>query len=893
MLIGRTVGHYQITAALGAGGMGEVYRATDMTLGREVAIKVLPADVASDPERLARFRREARVLASLNHPNIAAIHGFEEVDGTAFLTLELVEGEDLAERLRRGPVPTGEAIEIAKQVAEALEAAHERGVIHRDLKPANIKVTPAGMVKVLDFGLAKAWAGDDSGEHPLRSPSLSPTFARDETAAGVILGTAAYMSPEQARGRVVDRRADIWAFGVVVVEMLTGRGLFHGETITDVIAAVVTAEPDLSTLPPDTPSAVRRLLRRCLQKDPRVRLPDIGSARVELSEVLSGVSDEDGLAASGVATAPAVRPSRPALTLLGGVLLLGALIGAYVAGRRATPAAPPVPVVRFSMPLEAGLQLDPNAPPHVSPDGRYLLLEVQNKGRWALWMRRMDSLELEALAGTDDGVSPFWSPDSRYIAFVAGQQLKRFAVGGGGVQTLGTLDSSFVGGGAWSPAGTIVLSKGRAGQNTPEGATLVTIPASGGAVRPLTTLDPSLGETGHHSPLFLPDGRHLAFTVAGNAAAAGAFTIALDAPTERRRLLAERTVPEFARGHVLFVRSNTLLALRFDERTREVRGESRAIAENVAVFAPAGLGRFSASSAGLIAYIPAVPSDAQLAWVTRSGAPLSTIGEPQQYGQIALSPDNKQVAVELQKANGDYNIWIVDVARGVPTRMTFGGGSDRNPVWSPDGSQIVFGSTRDGPFALYRKSVTDGRPEVRLFETTEALYPENWTPDGRSIVYQNAGTPEKGRTAWIRPLDGPSTATPIVDIGFNVDELQVSPDGRLLAYISAESGRYEVYLSPLDGAGRKVRVSIDGGGQPKWRRDGRELFFVSRGKVHAVEIRPGADPVVGLPEPLFELWETGPDFDDYAPSADGQRFLVKRPIADKTASVHVLMHWDQ
>jgi Tol biopolymer transport system component len=872
--------------------MGEVYRARDTTLNREVAIKVIPPKMAGDADRIARFRREAHVLASLNHPNIAGIYGFEEVDGIAFLILELVEGEDLAERLRHGPVPVREALEIAKQIAEALEAAHERGVIHRDLKPANVKLTPSGAAKVLDFGLAKAYAGDAASGTSSAHPSLSPTLTGTETAAGVILGTAAYMSPEQMRGRIVDRRTDVWAFGVVLVEMLTGQALFAGDTAPDLIAAVVTSDPDWSRLPPDTPAAVRRLLRRCLQRDPRRRLPDIGSARLELSEVLAGGAEHD---IPVTVTAP-VRQARLSGTarLVGwlfAALLLGSVGGLAVGQLRGV--RPASPLQRVTLQTPPDLPLNPYTPPLISPDGRHVAVATRAGDRASmLWVRHLDSLIFEPLTGTEGAETAFWSPDSRALAFVVQGQLKRVGLGAG-VQTLGTVGSRFWAGGSWSPEGIIVIAKGLKGQDIAGGrATLVTVSASTGQSAPLTTLDTSRGETAHYWPQFLPDGRHFAFQVnSTNPKHRGVFITTLDAPQERRLLLSELTTVGFAHDRVLFVRGNTLLSQRFDSQSWQVAGEPSPIAEGVAFWSDSGVGMFSTSSDGAVVYRPAGSPDTQVAWVGRNGSMLASVGRPQAYGQLALSPDGKRAAVELRDADGHYDIWLVELARGTSTRVTVDAADDRDPVWSTDGSALIFNSNRTGVRELFRKDLAGGHPETALFATKESLYPESWTPDGKAIVY--VAEAAQSRVGFVWRLDASAAPQPILRTGYSIDELQVSPDGHLLAYISAESGQYEVYLQLFGRPGEKVRVSTDGGGQPKWRGDGKELFYVAPNrKLMAVQIEPGRTLAVGQPQPLFELGNLDPVLDEYAPSHDGQRFLVKRSAEPVTnVPIQLILNW--
>ena len=890
MRVGQTLSSFTITQSLGSGGMGEVYRARDAKLGREVAIKVLRPEVAGDPDRLARFRREAHVLASLNHPHIAGIYGFEEVNGTAFLVLELVEGEDLAERLRRGPLPVQDALDIAKQTAEALEAAHERGVIHRDLKPANVKVTAAGTAKVLDFGLAKAWAGEGTSGVLSEDPSLSPTLASSGTVAGAILGTAGYMSPEQMRGRPVDRRTDVWAFGVVLFELLTGRPLFAGDTITDLIAAVVTTEPDWSRLPPDTPAAVRRLLRRCLQRDPRLRLPDIGSARLELAELLTGVAEpETGVTLTpphGYQT-PARRTARVVVWSLA-VLAVGVATGAFVALRQFRGERVEQSLRRVSLLTPPDLQVGRFAPPLISPDGRHVVIASLPTDRPSmLWIRHLDSLPFELL---------------------------KQASLGGGVQTVATLGSKFWAGATWSAQDVIVMSKGAKGQEWPRGATLVTITPTTGRMEALTTLDTARGETGHYWPQFLPDGRHIAVEIAStNPQHQGVFITALDAPQERRPLLPERTTPGFANGHVLFVRRNVLFSQPYDAVKLQVGGEPVAIAQNVDFWSQVGVGMFSTSDDGAVVYSPARARDSQMAWVARNGATLSVIGRAQPYRQLTLSPDQKRAAVEMIGADGGWDIWLLELARGTTTRVTIDPANDVDPVWSPDGTALIFASDRTHGFALFRKSLTNNQPEASLSATTQDVLTgcrigtcgaESFTPDGKAIVYyKREGTQllravagEEESVGFVWRLDGSAPPQAILQTGYAIDELQVSPDGRFLAYISTESGQYEVYLQPFGRSGEKVRVSTTGGGAPKWRPDGKELFYVAPNrKLMSVRILPGRDVSISLPEPLFDLSDFQPDQDDYAPSLDGQRFLVKlpvEPLATQTP-LQLILNWNR
>ncbi len=630
---GRLLAHYRVVGIIGAGGMGEVYRASDTVLGRDVAIKTLPQDVASDPARVARFRREAHLLASLNHPHIAAIHGFEQADHVSFLVLEFVEGEDLADRLVREPLSIREAVKIARQVADALETAHESGIVHRDLKPANIKVRPDGTVKVLDFGLAKAWSGEGVGA---AAPLLdSPTVTYDGTAAGVILGTAAYMAPEQARGRVVDRRADVWAFGAVLFEMLTRRPAFGGETVTDILASVVHRDPDWQLLPQDTPASVRTLLRRCLAKDPGERLPHIGAARMELADVLSGGSTRDGELPI-VPRAHAAR-SRARAWLLGvSVMTAAAALTAflYSGSRRDVP-----PLMRLAIELPTDLRLTPE-PPQISPDGRYVAVVGRQSGEKSrIWIRPLDAAAFRPLAGTEEAEDVFWAADSRALGFLAAgtRTLKRVSVTGGSPQTLCTLgQTEFTVGASWNSAGLILFSKASATE-----AAIFSLSSPGRTPTAVTPRAASSTEV-HFYPQWLPDHRRFLFVVRGDPRTSGLYMSSIDDPSLRERMRPETDPAVVRNGQLLFVRSGTLFAQPVDARMR-LAGEPAPIAENA--------GAFSVSDAGTVVYLPARSPDMQLTWVARNGRTMAPFGDPKAYRQISLS-SHGQVAAEIEGSPG-------------------------------------------------------------------------------------------------------------------------------------------------------------------------------------------------------------------------------------------------
>jgi len=897
-LIGETLSHYRVTAALGAGGMGEVYRATDTNLGRDVAIKVLPPEVAQDPERLGRFRREAHLLASLNHPHIAAIYGLEEADGKPFLALELVEGEDLKDRLARGAVPVQEALEIAEQIAEALEEAHGKGIVHRDLKPANVKLTADGKVKVLDFGLAKAWSGEGSdGSSPPAALSQSPTMANTGTVAGVILGTAAYMSPEQARGKPVDKRADVWAFGVLLWEMLTGHALFAGDTVTDVIAAVVTREPDMGALPRTTPLAVRRLIARCLRKDPRTRLPDIGAARLELQDIQAGTAGE-AEAPSGAtdeATRAAEKRRLRERWAWAVVALVLAGLCAFLFVRLNRPPEPR-PVAHFLLDTPEDLAFFNWNSVSMSPDGRHLVFTASKDGEQQLWLRPLDSPEAAPLPGTSGARGAFWSPDGTQIAFGVREELRKLSLAGGTVQRLCRLPQAAFDAGTWSADGTIVFDDGGP---TP---LLYTVPETGGEARPLLPLDPSRGEVGHRWPQFLPDGRHLLFEVdSGDAEHAGIFVTSFESPHDKRRVRPEAAHFQYADGYLLIVQDRILTAHRFDPGTLTA-SPGAPIASSLSTYPGFNnWGWFSASNTGRLAWLSgARNSDLQLDWIDRDGKRIGTIGQPARYGQIVLSPDGHRVAAEVANSDGRYDLWLIDVARGVPTRLTTDPANDRDPVWSPDGQRIVYSSDASGNQDLRLKELRGSSPPAPL-PNEIGQDPGNrdiakaWLREGNTLLYLTIGAE---RTLWARSLDGDEPPEPLVK-GFYVDQPRVSPDGRWLAFISQESGRHEVYIEPFRRQGERVRVSVEGGAQPRWRGDGKELFFTSlEGALMAVDVdATEAGLTVGLPRMLIEAQNLravsdGPDYSDYAVTPDGQRFLVKRFTGQaERPRIHVLLDW--
>ena len=879
-MIGSQLGSYEISAKLGEGGMGEVWRATDSKLGRQVALKLLPEDFAADPERLARFEREAKVLASLNHPNIATLHALEQIDGRHVLVMELVEGEGLDERIGRGPVPLDEAIPVALQIAEALEAAHEKGIVHRDLKPANIRIRPDGTVKVLDFGLAKAWESELADS----SLSLSPTITARHTRAGVILGTAAYMAPEQAAGAGADRRADIWAFGVVLWEMLTGRHLFDGETVSHVLASVLKDQVDLEALPPGVPTRIRELIGLCLQKKPRRRLQAIGDARILLEDYLTDPAAFEPQPVAAAAARPASRARRILPWAAVGALAIAlAATLATLATRRPAPER----VVRFD--ITAPEALSEVGAPKLSPDGRAIAFNATDaKGVTQVWVRSMDDLEPHPLAGTEGATRPFWSPDSRYLAFVAGGKLKKVPLAGGPPQTLA--DTPTGSDGSWSTTGVILFD----GQSTDP---ILKVPATGGTPQPAVSADASSGVSSVAWPQFLPDGKH--FLYVADATGGGQRSLmaaSLDAQETPRKLLEVASLVQYAPpGYLLYVRENSLLAQPFDPVACETRGEAVPLAEQLGTTS-VGLADFSASDNGTLVYRSGWTARRRLVWVDRSGAEQGDVDEPAVYREMALSPDGHHLAVTISDSRSDNSdVWLRDLERGVTSRFTFNAARDYSPVWSPDGATIVFTSTRDNAIGLYTKSALGGGAPTILYTSDSALGAQDWSRDGRFLLMNKMGA-ETGFDIWMLALDGPDKgkATPLVQTQFTEVRPAFSPDGHWFVYQSNESGRYEIYVQPFPGPGGKWQVSADGGQEPRWSGDGREILYLTpAGKLMAVPVTTGATFTAGRPAPLFSV-RLAPIVirNRWVASRDGKRFLFLEPEgAVRTVPMTVVMGW--
>jgi eukaryotic-like serine/threonine-protein kinase len=920
---GAHIGSYEIIELVGAGGMGEVYRARDQKLKRDVALKVLPDAFAHDADRLTRFQREAELLATLNHQGIAAVYGLAEAGECTGIVLEFVEGETLADRIARGALPVDDAIAVAGQIVDALEAAHDKGIVHRDLKPANVKLSPSGAVKVLDFGLAKMVETSAAPSASPATPSLSPTLSARATMAGVVLGTAAYMSPEQARGKPVDRRTDIWAFGCVLFEMLTGVPAFEaGDTVTDIIAAIIKNEPDWGRMPAGTPPRVVALLRRCLQKDPRRRLPHIGVARLELDDA----ANEPDPAVPTPQVGGRVRSSVPwaiAAAAISALTVLGALVV-----RHREPAS--FGAIRFALTAADDVTFGSNisqrgtaAPaPHFapSPDGRSIAF-VAYKGdeRPQLWIRRLDTQSIRAVAGTEEASFPFWSPDSRAIAFFTQRQLKRVDTAGGPVVVI--CDAPAGEGGTWNRDGVIVFARDDTGA-------LFRVSAAGGVATAVTTLDAERGEVSHRWPQFLPDGRHFLYLALTGTPTSTSTLIAPEA-LERLRVVyvgsldsPDRTVvlggalrAMYGGGHILFLRGTTLMAQPFDPVARRLSGEPVPIAENIANNTGNGRTAFSVSEAGVLTYRTGITTMSRgvLSWLDRTGKRTSSVGGPADYVEAQLSPDatavaaliaNRPPGTVVSPGPQSSDLWVLDLSRnGIATRLTFRADEPKAGIaWSPDASRIAFGLgssvlPRLQGGGIYASATNGGGGDAQqLFRGEGGQRPTSWSRDGRVIAFNQINTRNLHRDVWLLPLSGDRKPTPLLQSTYIHEQAAFSPDGRWVAYASDKGGEVDVYVRATVQGDREWRISQNGGNQPAWRADGRELFYwnPTLRTLMAVAIRPSATFEPATPAKLFNIprLRTG-GLGQYSVAPDGQRFLIIEPegTPDAQIPIDVVVNW--
>jgi serine/threonine protein kinase/Tol biopolymer transport system component len=931
---GTRLGSYVIEAAIGAGGMGEVYLARDTKLDRDVAIKLLPDAVASSPDRIARFEREAKTLAALNHPNIAAVFGLERLrphraedmgirgevsasvraggaapaprnddagEGTLALVMELVEGEDLSQTIAHGPFALPQALTIAKQIADALEAAHDRGIVHRDLKPANIKVRPDGTVKVLDFGLAKALdPGGPEGPHYGSPPSQSPTLTTPAmTGANVILGTAAYMAPEQAKGRAIDKRADVWACGATLYEMLTGRRAFPGEDVSDTLAAVLRAEVDWSALPAGTPPAIRRLLRRCLEKDPRQRLSDMAMARIELRD-----AEQEPI--EPVASALVQQKSRRPLGLAIAMALVAAIVSGAAVWWARRPVETPRPIVRFSigMPDRTGLNVARDAVA-VSPDGRYVACVANQR----VYLRALDQLDGTPISGTEAGgaqqyaVAPFFSPDGQWVAYFQQGQLRKSAVTGGAAVALADA-SSVAAGASWGADDEILLGLSTGGIGRVRG--------SGGTIE---TLIPSEGGERLHDPQALPRGGWILFTAHPSTNVEQGQVVVWSRTTGERRVLLDsvrlaRYVPT---GHLVYAQGNSLLAQRFDLDRLELDGRPVPLLDGVANAAgstPAV--HFDVGADGTLVYVPELSGGTvatSLVLANRDGtrsvlAQLSAVGWFPRF-----SPDGTRVAFaeSADQANGsDADLWVQEIARGARTRVTFGGNNRFYPIWTRDGTRLTFADGSGNTNRLLQAPADGSGGAQVLLEEGDRRFPTSWSPDGSHLAFYlgPAGTTTNTRDLWMLERQGEKwTPVPYVETPFSERGAIFSPDGRWVAYVSDKSGQNDVYVRPFPGPGSEITISVSGGQEPVWAPSGREIFYRHDAKLMSVPVQPSAASLqVGTPKALFDdpfRLDTGGALGgmaNYDVSPDGRRFVMVANAdgaggAPPPLQINVVLNW--
>jgi serine/threonine-protein kinase len=904
---GTRLGVYEITAQIGEGGMGQVYRARDTKLNRDVALKILPDALRSDPERLARFTREAQILAALNHAHIAHIYGLEESGGIRAFVMELVEGEDLSQRIARGALPLDEALPIAKQIAEALEAAHEQGILHRDLKPANIKVRSDGTVKVLDFGLAKAM--EPVGYVP--TASQSPTITTPAmTEMGTILGTAAYMSPEQARGRTVDKRADVWAFGSVLFEMLSGRRAFEGELISDVLASVLKTEPNWQILPTEMPIGLRRLLRRCLDKNPRSRLQAIGEARAQIESFLGGASEESAIAQQ-ISVPPLPEPPRRMVAIVSAILLVVATALTTWALTRATPGE--LHAVRFTIVPPTAQQFATTPTTRdlaISPDGTRLVYMALG----GLMVRAIDQLDAVPLRDIANVRSPFFSPDGRWIGFFtqnADGELKTVSMAGGSPLVVSRY-SGAPRGASWGPDDSIVFA------TTDPSSGLLRVSATGGQPSVLTTPDTAHGEGDHLFPSVLPGGQAVLFTIA----ATGGFiqnaqVAVLDLKNGQRKVLIRGgSQAQYVKsGHLVYVVSGALTVVRFDLARLEVVGDPVQLIDRM-LPGQLGAANFAVSQQGTLVYLPmsAGPQNElrSLVWVTRQGreAPIALPRRP--YAVARLSPDEMRVALDVREQNSD--IWIWDIGRHTTVRLTNDAAADMSPVWTPDGRRLIWSSARDNDIGNLYWQASDGTGSAeRLTTNTFAQFPTSISPDGTRVLLFAASAPQSRRAISTLRLPVSSAGReagrlqpePLLQSSADQQNGEISPDGCWIAYQSNESGRPEIYVRPFPTVDtERFLISPSGGTRPAWARNGRELFYLDgEGRLTSVPVqstattfRPGAPTRILDTRYYAGFSRRGQELRGYDVSRDGQRFLMIKDEAGAgetvlSASMVVVVNW--
>ena len=893
------LGPYEITSLIGAGGMGEVYRARDTKLGRDVAIKVLPAAFSADVDRLRRFEQEAQAAGSLNHPNVLVIYHVDTHEGAPYIVSELLEGETLRERMNGKSLPQRKAIDYALQTAHGLAAAHEKGIVHRDLKPENLFVTKDGRVKILDFGLAKLTGAADGTQSQTEVPTR-----RIDTDPGVVMGTLGYMSPEQLRGRVADHRSDIFSFGAIFYEMLSGNRAFHGESTADTMSAVLREDPpDLSATNKTIAPALERVVNHCLEKNPEERFHSAS----DLAFAIEALSGTQGSGATTISTVAASEPSwlgqrRKLFDRIGWIAAALFLVSTLALAALYFRSAEPRPqTMRFSLPVpEKATFGEAHA---LAPDGSRLVFVATGAGGvTSLWVRALNDTAARELPGTEGGSFPFWSPDSRFIAFFADNKLKKIDASGGPAQSLADA-SADARGGAWGTDGTIVF--------TPAFTTPLYKVSSGGGAAPtqVTQFDESRNQTSHRWPSFLPDGRRfLYFSRSTDKESEGIYVGSLD-KNESKFLLNTSQLATYAppaakgaMGHLLFIREKTLVAQPFDPARLQLSGEPQVLEENVLNFpgegGPTAYAAFSVSSNGHLSFQIGQKTMNQTGWFDRAGDSLASMAPPADSHEPALSPDGKRVVIGRRDTQSE-DLWMLDAGSGTMTRFTFDQAADVCPLWSPDGSHIIFSSTRSGKFALYRKVSSGAGSDEVLLQTETNSFADDWLrmEDGREFLLYESEEHLHRFGLHILPLFGDRKPYPFLDSNFNETHGQFSPDGRWVAYVSDESGRAEVYVQSFPVSGGKWQVSAAGGDQPQWRGDGRELFYMAPDKkLMAVPVTPGASFEAGAPVALFATrvpWTSlTDDRNSYLPSADGRRFFVINLVEEgNTQPITLVLNW--
>ncbi|HKW65303.1 MAG TPA: protein kinase [Candidatus Acidoferrum sp.] len=880
LVSGAKLGPYEIVSPLGTGGMGEVYRARDTRLDRAVAIKILPEQLSKDPVRKQRFEREAKTISSLNHPNICTLHDIGAQNGVDFLVMECVEGETLAKRLEKGALPLEQVLKFGAQIADALDKAHRAGIVHRDLKPGNIMLTATG-AKLLDFGLAKPAAPLVSGA---TLTAVRPTTPMTEE--GLVVGTFQYMSPEQVEGKDLDGRSDIFSLGAVLYEMLTGTRAFEGKSQLSIASAILEKEPaPISAVKPMTPATLDHAIRRCLAKDPEERWQTARDVALELKWIA-----ESGGSAVTQGHAGRVTTKRE-LAIVGAlVVAVAAAIFFGVSYVRRTPAEPIVARAYIKpMPNSSFIYSGTAAGFALSPDGRLITyVATIPDGKAALWVRTIDSTQAQALAGTDGANYPFWSPDNRFIAFFAAGKLKKIEATGGPVFVI--CEASDGRGGSWGKGGDIVF--------TPSvNAPLSRVSASGGPVSPVTALNPSKIATTQRWPYFLPDGRHFLYfegtVFTPRESLRNSIMVGSLDSKEGKFLLHSHTNAIYASGQVLFMRQSTLMAQPFDTRQMQLNGDAVPVADRVEEGRSVAKGVFSASDNGLLAYVEGTEADRQLLWFDRNGKQAGEVPGVDAYAGVKIAPDGKKVAYYLDSSG--YDVWNYDLKSGVKTPLTFGSGSEQGnlyPVWSPDGRHVIFTSYRGDKYGLYMKPSDGSGAEELLLEGNERIhFSTDWSPDGKTLTYIQ-GSPG-GWAVWMLPLDGQRKPYLLHESQFSEREASFSPDGKWVAYCSNESGEYRVYVVPFPRAGGKWQVSPSGGCGPRWRRDGKEIFYISLdNKLMGSEVNVnGSSFTVGATRTLFGTRAYGV-FGRFDVSADGQRFLIPYETGQPNAAITLVVNWD-